>query len=74
MFNQPISSKEIRTAFHKVIRELFGGKLETETDATTAKEEGCRIIVKWSHPGSGRRGGRGNDAGELCRHIHFVYI
>jgi tRNA pseudouridine13 synthase len=62
-----MTSKEIRTAFHKVIRELFGGRLETETDSSVS-EEGARIVVKWAHQGQRSRGqgrgGRKNDAGK----------
>jgi tRNA pseudouridine13 synthase len=56
---QPIASKDTRTAFHKTIRDLFGGKLETETDASmTGPIQGSCIIIKWARWGSGR-GGRG---------------
>ncbi|KAF9268087.1 tRNA pseudouridine synthase D [Marasmius fiardii PR-910] len=54
--SEPFDSKDKRTAFHKVIRELFKGKLETETDTSGSKpEDGSRIVIKW-----GRRGGRGD--------------
>jgi tRNA pseudouridine13 synthase len=61
-------SKDVRTAFHKVIRELFGGKFETETDSSTP-EGGARITVKWAHQGQSNRGqgrgGRRNEAGKF---------
>jgi hypothetical protein len=56
--SQPIASKDSRTQFHQAIRELFGGKLDSETDTTPATDQGSRIVVKWSHRG-GRGGGRG---------------
>jgi hypothetical protein len=66
-----MTSKDTRTAFHKVIRELFGGKLETETDSSTP-EAGARITVKWAHQGQRNRGqgrgGRRNDAGKFSLH------
>lgn len=49
-----MTSKETRTAFHKVIRELFGGKLETESESIP--EGGARITVKWAHQGQRSRG------------------
>ncbi|KAF5322361.1 hypothetical protein D9619_000795 [Psilocybe cf. subviscida] len=62
--SNPMTSKDTRTAFHKAIRELFGGKLDTETDPTTASApEGSRIIVKWARKGGGARGGRGGADG-----------
>lgn len=52
---QPIDSKEMRTTFHKVIRQLFNGRLETETDTSNpSSEDGSCIVVRW-----GRGGGRG---------------
>jgi len=66
-----MTSKDVRTAFHKVIRELFGGKFETETDSSTP-EGGARITVKWAHQGQSNRaqgrGGRRNDAGKFSYH------
>jgi len=48
-----------------VVRELFGGKLETETDTSASTEEGSRIVIKWAHRGSSSsRGGRAGDTGE----------
>ncbi|KAF8974462.1 pseudouridine synthase [Flammula alnicola] len=76
----PITSKDTRTAFHKAVRELFGGKLETETDTSgSTAEEGSRISIKWAKRGSGR-GGRGDGAGTSTRaerstyppYIHFT--
>jgi tRNA pseudouridine13 synthase len=61
---QPISSKTDRTALHQVVRELFGGKLDSETDMSTpAGDDGSRIVIKWSRHGGGRGGGRGGRGG-----------
>ncbi|KAL5527594.1 hypothetical protein ACEPAG_6395 [Sanghuangporus baumii] len=58
VISDPIESKPARTTFHKVIRELFGGKLETETDTKNPDNDG-RIIIKWARRGQGRDAGRG---------------
>ncbi|KAF5390713.1 hypothetical protein D9757_002685 [Collybiopsis confluens] len=64
VISEPMNSKETRTAFHQVIRELFSGKLDSETDqSTTATDDGSRIVVKWSRRGVGR-GGRERDQNE----------
>ncbi|KZV76135.1 tRNA pseudouridine synthase D [Peniophora sp. CONT] len=68
--SDPMADKTTRTEFHKAIRELFGGKLDSETDTTsTADDDGSRIVVKWSRSagrgggrGGGGRGGRGGGA------------
>jgi tRNA pseudouridine13 synthase len=64
-----MKSKDTRTAFHKVIRELFGGNFETETDSSSTPEGSARITVKWAHQGQRNRGqgrgGRRNDAGKF---------
>ena len=55
-------SKTARTGLHKVIRELFNGKLDTETDTSApAGDDGSRIVIKWAR-GGGNRGGRGGKA------------
>ncbi|KAF8914000.1 pseudouridine synthase [Gymnopilus junonius] len=74
-WGSPITSKDTRTAFHKTIRELFGGKLDTETDTSgTTPEEGSRILVKWARKGSGRGGGRGgNGTGTSTRAARGTY-
>ena len=62
-----MSDKTARTEFHKAIRELFGGKLDSETDTTTpADDEGSRIVIKWSRSAGrgGRGGGRGGRGGK----------
>ncbi|KAJ4481683.1 pseudouridine synthase [Lentinula edodes] len=62
--SEPIGSKETRTAFHQIIRELFGGKLDSETDTSApATDEGSRIVVKWSRRGVGRGGRERRDGG-----------
>ncbi|KIJ99367.1 hypothetical protein K443DRAFT_133079 [Laccaria amethystina LaAM-08-1] len=73
-FIQPITSKVTRTALHKAIRELFHGKLDSETDSTgPASDEGSRIVIKWGRKGSGRGGnGRGVEPGVYPPYIHFT--
>lgn len=53
-----MESKLDRTGLHKTIRELFKGKLDSETDTSKPDEEG-RIVIKWARHGQGRGGGRG---------------
>ncbi|KAI0959504.1 hypothetical protein AcW1_004311 [Taiwanofungus camphoratus] len=78
-----ISSKATRTGLHQAIRDLFGGKIETETDTTEpVTDEGSRIVIKWSKRGErgGGRGGRGGRSGRGERpergtyppYIHFT--
>lgn len=67
----------MRTSFHKTIRQLFGGRLDSETDTSNpSEEEGSRIVVRW-----GRRGGRGGGTRGTAEHaprgtyppyIHFT--
>ncbi|KAL5487840.1 PUS7 [Sanghuangporus weigelae] len=79
VISDPIESKSDRTAFHKVIRELFGGKLETETDTKNSDNDG-RIIIRWARRGQGRDGGRGargdrdnrSARGNYPPYIHFT--
>ncbi|KAH9853549.1 tRNA pseudouridine synthase D [Lenzites betulinus] len=65
VISNPIASKETRTGLHKIVRDLFGGKLDTETDTTApASDEGSRIVIKWSKRGGvSSRGGRGGGRG-----------
>jgi tRNA pseudouridine13 synthase len=50
---------------HQAVRDLFGGKLDSETDTTTGgADEGSRIAIKWSRRGGGRGGGRGGRGNE----------
>ncbi|KAG2116077.1 tRNA pseudouridine synthase D [Suillus discolor] len=81
VLSEPISSKTDRTALHHVVRELFGGKLDSETDMSTpAGDDGSRIVIKWSRNGGGRGGGRGSrggrgdrsDRGNHPPYIHFT--
>ncbi|KAH8830450.1 pseudouridine synthase [Flagelloscypha sp. PMI_526] len=68
----PIAEKEVRTEFHNVIRELFRGKLETETDASTTSntDEGSRIAIRWMTRGG--RSNRGAARGPTpAQYIHF---
>ncbi|KAJ3789478.1 pseudouridine synthase [Lentinula aff. detonsa] len=81
--SEPIDSKETRTAFHQVIRKLFDGKLDSETDTSApATEEGSRIVVKWSRRGVGRGGRERRDGGggseraprgTFPPYIHFTF-
>ncbi|THG97146.1 hypothetical protein EW026_g4807 [Hermanssonia centrifuga] len=78
----PISSKETRTGLHQVFRELFAGKLDTETDTTAPpSDDGSRIVIKWSkNKGGARGGGRGGrsergakgERGTYPPYIHFT--
>ena len=52
-----MESKTARTALHKVIRELFKGKLDSATDTSNPVEEG-RVVIKWAKAGQGRGAGR----------------
>ncbi|VDB85446.1 unnamed protein product [Peniophora sp. CBMAI 1063] len=81
--SDPMADKTARTEFHKTIRELFGGKLDSETDTTSpAGDEGSRIVVKWSrsggHGGGGGRGGGARGSGDKAPrgtyppYIHFT--
>ncbi|KAG6869284.1 hypothetical protein C0993_000037 [Termitomyces sp. T159_Od127] len=85
VLSDPIASKETRTALHQAVRELFGGKLDTETDSTSpTSEDGSRIVIKWARRGGGRgsgrggRGGRGGTGGDRAPrgtyppYIHFT--
>ncbi|TDL29480.1 tRNA pseudouridine synthase D [Rickenella mellea] len=79
-FMQPINSKTSRTELHKLIRDLFKGKFDSETDATSVSDnEGSRIVVKWAKAGSGRDAGRSNRGGKrgvkrdsFPAYIHFT--
>lgn len=63
--------KAKRTALHKTIRELFGGKLESEAmDAQS--EEGARIVIKWNHHTS--RSGRSSDKRKHALTFHYVRL
>ncbi|PPQ77416.1 hypothetical protein CVT25_010998 [Psilocybe cyanescens] len=76
VLSNPMTSKDTRTAFHKIIRELFGGKLDTETDTSrSTPEEGSRILVKWAKKGGGGRGGgRGGRGDNTARGTYPPYI
>ena len=47
---------------HQIFRELFKGKLETETESHS--DQGSRIVVMWSRRGGGRGSGVGR--GKVC--------
>ncbi|KAF9226574.1 tRNA pseudouridine synthase D [Gyrodon lividus] len=78
--SEPISSKATRTALHHVVRKLFKGKLESETDmSASVDDEGSRIAIKWSRRGNERGGARGGvcrgeraPRGEYPPYIHFT--
>lgn len=62
-----MSDKATRTGLHQVVRELFKGKLESETDKTASgSDEGSRIAIKWGRKGASGRGGRGGGRGKTC--------
>jgi hypothetical protein len=69
-------SKTTRTALHQAIRELFGGKLDTETDPSSASAAGAgsRIAIKWAKRGSGHggRGGRSGSDGGMEPSLNFL--
>ncbi|KAH6915349.1 pseudouridine synthase [Coprinopsis sp. MPI-PUGE-AT-0042] len=79
VISEPMDSKENRTAFHKVVRELFKGKLDTETDTSVPSDDGQRIVIKWGRGGRGGGGQRGGAAGgsrpsrgNFPPYIHFT--
>ncbi|KZP32946.1 tRNA pseudouridine synthase D [Athelia psychrophila] len=64
VLSNPMADKATRTALHQAVRELFKGKLESETDsAAPGTDEGSRIAIKWGRKGPGARGGRGGGRG-----------
>ncbi|KAH9999283.1 pseudouridine synthase [Russula vinacea] len=78
--SEPIVSKQTRTSFHQTIRELFGGKLDTETDISESANtgDGSRIVIRWVRKGNGG-GGRGGGSrteraprGTYPPYIHFT--
>ncbi|TFK29400.1 pseudouridine synthase [Coprinopsis marcescibilis] len=75
--SDPIDSKDVRTAFHKTVRELFKGKLDTETDTNAPTDDGQRIVIKWGRGGrsQGRGGLQGSDSGgQRARGTYPPYI
>jgi tRNA pseudouridine13 synthase len=69
---QPIVSKQTRTSFHQTIRELFGGKLDSEIEMRESanNDEGSRIIIRWARRGNGGGGRRGGQQTSFtCRMI-----
>ncbi|CCA66620.1 related to PUS7-pseudouridine synthase [Serendipita indica DSM 11827] len=71
VLSDPITSKEQRSQFHKTMRDLFGGKLDTFTDDVKPGEPGARIVIKWA--GAGSKGSRraANDR-DHQPYIHFT--
>ncbi|KAI9448168.1 tRNA pseudouridine synthase D [Lactarius indigo] len=61
VISDPIVSKQTRTSFHQTVRELFSGKLDSETDMSepTNSGDGSRIVVRWARRGNGGGNGRG---------------
>ncbi|KZW04076.1 tRNA pseudouridine synthase D [Exidia glandulosa HHB12029] len=56
VISDSIEAKADRGALHKAIRELFNGKLESETmtsNAEAASGDESRIVIRWKH-GQGR--------------------
>ncbi|KAH7887645.1 tRNA pseudouridine synthase D [Phlebopus sp. FC_14] len=77
VLSEPISSKATRTAVHKVVRDLFKGKLDSETDTSDPTgDDGSRIVIKWSKRGVGRGGAQGRGGrpsrGDYPPYIHFT--
>ncbi|KAH8118315.1 tRNA pseudouridine synthase D [Phellopilus nigrolimitatus] len=79
VISDPMESKTARTGLHKIIRELFGGKLESETDTKANADDDGTVVIKWGKRGQGRdagRGGRGNKddkpRGTYPPFIHFT--
>ncbi|KAH9077316.1 tRNA pseudouridine synthase D [Lactarius deliciosus] len=79
VISDPIVSKQTRTSFHQTVRELFGGKLDSETDMSepTNAGDGSRIVVRWArrgNGGTGRGGARTERAprGTFPPYIHFT--
>ncbi|PVG03526.1 tRNA pseudouridine synthase D [Serendipita vermifera] len=71
--SEPISSKEARYGFHKVIREVFKGKLETFTEEGNAPAEGgSRIVIKWAGTGRNKGTRRGATDRDHQPYIHFT--
>ncbi|KAF8505642.1 tRNA pseudouridine synthase D [Russula emetica] len=77
--SEPFISKETRTSFHQSIRELFNGKLDSETDISESANNGggSRIVIRWARRGNGgggRGGGRTERAprGTYPPYIHFT--
>lgn len=57
---QPITSKDTRTDFHRIVRQAFGGQLDTQALDVQDGVEGVRIAIKWAGRGRDSRGrGRG---------------
>ncbi|KAH9049179.1 tRNA pseudouridine synthase D [Lactarius hengduanensis] len=75
VISDPIVSKQTRTSFHQTVRELFGGKLDSETDMSepTNAGDGSRIVVRWARRGNGG-GARTERAprGTYPPYIHFT--
>ncbi|WVW81470.1 hypothetical protein I302_103464 [Kwoniella bestiolae CBS 10118] len=73
VISQPITSKDARTAAHKILRECFGQTFESSTRDTPG-EEGSRLVIKYSSQGG--RGGSGGqrqpDRPKLPPYIHFT--
>ncbi|KAI5125015.1 hypothetical protein M0805_007439 [Coniferiporia weirii] len=80
VISDPMESKTARTGLHKIIRELFKGKLESETDTKANADEDGRVVIKWAKRGQGRdRGDRSDRSGKDDRsrgsyppYIHFT--
>ncbi|KDQ29347.1 hypothetical protein PLEOSDRAFT_1064122 [Pleurotus ostreatus PC15] len=68
---QPKTEDATRTEFHQKIRQLFQGKLETESGPAT--DDGASIVIKWARGGRGRGGGGGGSNGRNTYppYIHF---
>ncbi|KAI0307293.1 pseudouridine synthase [Multifurca ochricompacta] len=80
VISDPIVSKQTRTSFHQIVRELFDGKLESETEVSEPADigDGSPIVIRWARRGSGGGGGRGGTRNERAPrgtyppYIHFT--
>ncbi|KAF8663481.1 hypothetical protein AX16_001049 [Volvariella volvacea WC 439] len=73
VLSEPMDSKDTRTELHRAIRELFGGKLDSETDMTSgSSDDGSRVAITWAKRG-GRSGRSANTGrGNFPPYIHFT--
>ncbi|WWC85511.1 uncharacterized protein L201_000375 [Kwoniella dendrophila CBS 6074] len=79
VLSQPITSKDARTAAHKILRECFGSTFESSTRDVPG-EEGSRLVIKYATAHNARGGGGGgngqwnrqSDKPKLPQYIHFT--
>ncbi|WRT63389.1 uncharacterized protein IL334_000294 [Kwoniella shivajii] len=73
VLSQPITSKDARTAAHKVLRECFGTTFESSTKEVPG-EEGSRLVIKYSQAGGRSDKGQWGQPRppKLPQYIHFT--